>query len=219
MSARPRRRSVDPTLDADLLEAVEAGAPWAHRVWEAAGPAVVLGRGTPEREVRADACAADGVPVLRRPGGGGAVVLAPGCLVVTVAAVVERELDVGGYLGRIAAFLADALAGLTGLPLAVRGTGDLCLGDRKVLGSSLFRRRRLLFYGASLLHSMDLTLVDRYLGHPGREPAYRRGRPHAEFLTTLAAEGCTLPIPALGDGLDRLLPRLREGLEGPSTPG
>lgn len=207
------RRPVAAALDEDLLADVEAGCPWRHRVWEAGSPAVVLGRGTAEREVHGDACAADRVPVLRRRGGGGAVVLAPGCVIVSLAATVERELDVGRYLDAIASFLAETLGRLSGLPLTPRGTGDVCLGERKVLGSSLFRRRRLLFYQASLLHSLDLSLVDRYLAHPSREPEYRRGRTHGEFLTTLELQGSTTGVGALCEGVEGRLGRLAGRLD------
>jgi lipoate-protein ligase A len=202
------RRAATSDLDEDLLAEVEAGALWRQRVWEASTAAVVLGRGTAEKEVHAQACAADGVPVLRRRGGGGAVVLAPGCVIVSLATTVAHELDVGGYLATIAAFLAETLSQLTSLPLEPRGTGDVCLGDRKVLGSSLFRRRRLLFYQGSLLHSMDLTLVDRYLAHPLREPAYRQGRPHGAFLSTLQEAGSPLAAGALCEALGQRLPSL-----------
>ena len=206
-------RPVTPELDEDLLAALEGGATYVHRVWEAASVAVVLGRGTSaEREVRRDVCAAEGVPVLRRKGGGGAVVLGPGCLVVSLAAEVGRELDVGGYLDAIAGVLADVLGRLTALPLRPRGTGDVCLGDRKVLGSSLFRRRRLLFYQASLLHSMDLGPVERLLAHPAREPAYRCGRSHREFLATLQDAGAGLSAADLCEALDVTLPELRSRL-------
>jgi lipoate---protein ligase len=172
-------------LDEDLLAHVEAGAPHGLRTWEPASVSVVLGRGNSrEREVRERACEEDAVPVLRRLGGGGAVVLAPGCLVVSVAKVVEREFD-ASYLLKAAALLGSCLEAVTGLAPVLRGTGDLCLGDRKVLGSSLYRRRRLLFYQASLLVCADLSLFDRYLKHPSREPEYRRGRSHGDFVMNL----------------------------------
>ena len=52
-------------------------------LWEPERTEAVLGAGTPETDVDLARCAADGVPVYRRRGGGGAVVLAPGCLVIT----------------------------------------------------------------------------------------------------------------------------------------
>lgn len=196
----------------DLLGEVEAGAPWRLHVRPADQVAVVLGRGNQAtREVRGETCAAEGVPVLRRLGGGGAVVLSPGCLVITLAKSVDRELEVGGYMDRVVGMLRDCVARLTGVALEPRGTGDLCVGDRKVLGSSLFRRRRLLLYQGSLLVSVDLGLVDRYLLHPSREPEYRRGRPHAEFLTTLEECGVTVQCEELAVALwGELSPRVGE---------
>ena len=201
------------SLDEDLLEEVEAGAPFALRAWEPEGVAVVLGRSNAaERELRPGACEADGVPILRRRGGGGAVVLSPGCLVVSLATTVDRELD-AGYLGATVALVSDALARVAGFSPVQRGTGDLCLGDRKFLGSSLFRRRRLLFYQASLLVSADLSLLDRYLAHPSREPEYRGGRAHGDFVINLSQAKPELTCDGLAEGLRpelaRRLPELR----------
>src|SRR5260370_38894155 len=53
--------------------------------WESAQPVVVLGlSGRIEDQVNQPACAADNVAILRRCSGGGAVVLAPGCLNYTL---------------------------------------------------------------------------------------------------------------------------------------
>ncbi|MBI5442657.1 MAG: lipoate--protein ligase family protein [Deltaproteobacteria bacterium] len=200
-----------PSRDEDLLGEVEAGAPFSLRTWEPDRTAIVLGRSNAvEREVREDACLADGVPILRRLGGGGAVVLAPGCLVVSVAKLVERELD-ASYLGRTVELLAECLAEAVGVPAVQRGTGDLCLGDRKFLGSSLFRRRRLLFYQASLLVSADLSLLDLYLAHPSREPEYRRGRSHRDFVVNLSQ---TRPELSCGSLAEALRPELARRLPG-----
>src|SRR4051812_4138769 len=51
------------------------------RFWECPRPVVVVGRGGRIAEqVRVKECEEDGVEVLRRCSGGGAVVLGPGCL-------------------------------------------------------------------------------------------------------------------------------------------
>jgi len=44
----------------------------------------------------------------------------------------------------------------------------------------------LLYYSASLLVNAQLSLVERYLRHPPREPKYRDGRSHLEFVANLA---------------------------------
>ncbi len=193
-------------LDEDLLAAVQGGGAPGARVWEPDAVAVVLGRSNrPEEEVDLVACDRDGVPVLRRRGGGGAVVLAPGCLVVSLVRRVARPLAVGDHLREAVELLARALGAAAGVPLTARGTGDLCVGDRKVLGSSAFSGRGVFFYQASLLVDLDLGVLERYLRHPTREPAYRRGRPHREFLTTLRSAGCGRPPGELAQDLSRRL--------------
>jgi lipoate-protein ligase A len=198
-------------LDDDLPELVEAGASELVRVWQPPGVAVVLGRSNAaEREARPELCERDGVPVLRRLGGGGTVVLGPGCLVVSLAKPVGESLVASPYMEKAVEVLADALWHVTGIRSVPKGTGDLCVGDRKILGSSVFRRRRVFFYQASLLVSMDLDLVDRYLPHPSREPDYRKGRSHREFLTTLQAAGCEVPAEGLIGGMEREISRRME---------
>ncbi len=193
-------------LDEDLPGLAEGSGRPHLRLWEPPGVAVVLGRGNDEaREVRGPPCRADGVPVLRRLGGGGAVVLAPGCLVASWARPVARPLAVGEHLRDAVALLARALAAVTGLALAARGTGDLCLGDRKAVGSSAFARRGVFLYQGSVLVDLDLGLVSRYLEHPSAEPAYRAGRAHEAFLTTLARAGW-------GGGVGGLLAPLKRAL-------
>jgi len=70
-----------------------------------------------------------------------------------------------------------------------RGTSDLavCAGgeERKVSGNALRVRRRACLYHGTMLDRFDLTLVERLLRHPPREPEYRGGRPHHAFLANL----------------------------------
>ena len=207
-------------LDEDLLEAVcadpEAGP--ALRVWQPAQVAVVLGRSNrPERELHLDACRADGVPVLRRLGGGGTVVLGPGCVVVSLVRRVARPTALREHMGFAVDAVAAGVGSLGGPRLVPRGHGDLCVGERKVLGSSAFRRRDVFFYQGSLLVAFDVGLAERYLRHPSREPEYRRGRPHRAFLTTLAGEGLTLGAEAVASALCVSL-RERLGLDGAAGP-
>lgn len=193
-------------LDEDLLDRIVGGATCVLRVWEPPSLAVVLGRADrAEREVRMEACRETGVPILRRLGGGGAVILGPGCLVVSLARRVEDRLAVGAHMADAVGRVAAALERATGVKGEVRSTGDLCLGNRKVLGSSAFCRRGVFLYQASLLVSVDPGLMERYLAHPSREPEYRRGRSHREFVTTLAEAGVTRATGVLGQDLDREL--------------
>jgi lipoate---protein ligase len=151
-------------------------------------PVVVLGRGSRvEVELFDERCRQDGVPILRRRGGGCAVVLDPGGLVVTVA---QRAPGFGENRRHFKA-LSDwlirgiARAGVNGV--VQQGISDLCLGDRKVAGACLHRSRDTLLYSASLLIEPNLELVERYLQYPPREPDYRRGRSHRDFMGQLGS--------------------------------
>ena len=188
--------TVQPSAHAQSLAGVdlERTDPPALRV-EAAGEVVIVVSRSRDagREVFLERCAADGVAVVRRPSGGGAVVLAPGVIAASVvAASADRSSFPDVWFRHFGDALAGALAGL-GVPEVTRqGVSDLCLGDRKIAGSSLRLAGGRVLYQVSLLVDLDLALLDRYLRVPSREPAYRRGRPHRDFVTTLRAEGFNL---------------------------
>jgi lipoate-protein ligase A len=184
-------------MDEALLDAAEAGKfeGEALRLWESPTPFVVQGRSSPDVEVLADACRADGVPVLRRTSGGATVVAGPGCLMYAVVLDLAARPELrfvnrahAFVLGRMARALAPLVAGV-----ACAGTSDLVLlGDngeppRKFSGNSLRVKRRRLLYHGTVLYDFALDRVDRWLAAPVREPAYRARRTHGAFLTNLPA--------------------------------
>jgi lipoate-protein ligase A len=133
------------------------------------------------------ACAADGVPILRRSSGGGSVVVGPGALNVTVilpdsAAPGLSAVDVAQryVLERI----ADSIRG-TGQPISVVGPGDLVIGDRKCGGSAQRRLKHWFMVHCSILYQFAIERIVRYLTIPERQPLYRRGREHQDFLDNL----------------------------------
>lgn len=153
-------------------------------------PLVVLGSSNdPEKEVNGTYCQATGVPVVKRYGGGGTVVLYEGCVVVSMGLWVKRWFDNQLYFSKLNQCVIDALAvkwsALQGL--TQRGHSDIVWGDRKMAGTSLFRSRNYLLYQASLLVRADFDLIEKTLAHPSKEPDYRLGRNHANFLTDLSA--------------------------------
>jgi lipoate-protein ligase A len=189
--------------DGLLDEARNAGEPRAL-VWEPRAPLVVLGRSNQaERECDAEACRALGIPVVQRRGGGGAVLLVPGMVVVTIAGPTGESRDAGKLFCRVNKHLASLIEGLGAPALAHGGVSDLCLGERKVLGCSLAFSRGFALYQGCLLVDCELELVERCLRHPSREPAYRAGRSHSEFLTTLKQAGSTLGAEQVRAGLER----------------
>ena len=180
----------ESTVNGDLLEGFLADRTPRVRLYEPRGTAAVLGAsGKPERDLKLAALAADGVPVLRRRGGGGAVVLSPGQVVLALVTEVASPFGSREYARAINAWIVEALACLGVGGLEQRGISDLALRGRKVLGTSIYRSRRVLFYQASLLVSNEVSVFGRYLEHPHAEPDYRQGRGHEAFCTTLRAEG------------------------------
>lgn len=156
------------------------------RFWEPASVFVVLGYSNAVgTEANEEACRLAGVPILRRHSGGGAVVQGPGCLDY---ALILR-IGSAGSLSTIAEtnrYVMDhqrrALDRVTGRAVEVQGHTDLAINSVKFSGNSQRRKERfLLFHGVFLLN-FDLQLISRFLAHPSREPAYRRGRPHEQFL-------------------------------------
>jgi lipoate-protein ligase A len=184
---------------ADLPAAV----PPVVRVRQVRDVVVVLPRSRrPEREVHLQRCREDGVAVLVRPSGGGAVVLSPGMVAASVLAFSEHAgILPEPHFRRFGAAVTRALAACGVRPVTQRGISDLCLGDRKIAGSSLRLWRHRVLYQVSLLVEADLSLLDRYLPMPSRQPDYRGNRPHRAFVTSLAAAGYPVSVPGLAAAL------------------
>lgn len=173
------------TMLAWEMELFEKGEP-AGLVWESARECVVLGSSSrAERDVDPAACLEDGVAVLRRNSGGGAVLLGPGCLnyaLVLPWARYPHCRDVRFSFEWILGTMRKALA-VGGLRLA--GEADLALADRKVSGNAQRRGRFALLHHGTLLYGFDAARAERLLRPPQRQPAYRAGRTHRDFLGNL----------------------------------
>jgi lipoate-protein ligase A len=179
-------------LDEALLLEAEADGPEWLRFWEWSAPAVIVGAGGRVAEdVKESACRVDNVPIVRRSSGGGTVLLGPGSLLFTLVLSIQRAPELTEIVSSyrfILGALADALANL--VPgVAVAGTSDLVLGDRKISGNSQQRKRRHLLHHGTLLYGFAPEPVERYLHLPARQPEYRQQRGHVDFLGNL-------PLPA-----------------------
>ena len=192
--------------DAELLEAVRRTGEARVAVYPHPGTAVVVGRGgDPWIETRPERAARDAVPLLRRRGGGCAVVLDPGNLVCSVVLPLPGVGAITRAFAALSASVARSLAEL-GLPgVRQEGVSDLVHGDRKLGGSCIWRTRGLLYYSTTLLVDPRLDLIERYLPHPPREPAYRRGRGHRDFLISVCELGLTPPADQLAADLAVIL--------------
>jgi len=174
--------------EALLIEADEGRSAPVLRFWESSRFAVVLGASRRILEdVRAEACRADQVPIVRRSSGGGSVVIGPGALNVTLvlpdsAAPGLTAVDVAQR------FVLDRIAGALSTPegpIILQGSGDLTIDGRKFGGSAQRRLRHWFLVHCSILYDFSLDRISRYLTLPSRQPAYRGGRSHDDFLRNL----------------------------------
>jgi lipoate-protein ligase A len=173
--------------EALLVAAEEGGGGEVLRLWESPALAVVVGSGgSVAIDVDLEACAADGVPVLRRASGGGTVLLGPRCLCFSLVLGYDRAAGLNEIPASNRYILARVVAALAPVVAArVDGTSDLTAGGVKFSGNAQQRKRRFFLHHGTLLCGFDLALMAKYLRPPERQPEYRRDRPHAEFVANL----------------------------------
>ena len=177
-------------LDEALLETAEASGNDEEvlRIWESPQPLVVIGRSSRiNDEVDRDVCAAANIPVLRRSSGGAAIVAGPGCLMYAVILSYTKR----PYLAKLDEAHRAALEPLAAaldrkLPGVVKaGTSDLAFEGRKFSGNSLRCKRTHLVYHGTLLYDFPLETVGKLLKTAPRQPEYRQGREHLDFVRNL----------------------------------
>ena len=209
------REPQEPLENDDLLDRFEAGDGPQLRVYEPITKAIVVGAGRRAAEDVALQVARDaGVPVRKRRGGGGTVLLSPGQVVVAMVTDVSHQFRNREYARRVNGWIAEVLSNLVGRSaneITHRGISDLAVGERKILGTSIFRRRKILFYQASLLVDNDVGEFASFLLMPRIVPDYRRGRSHREFCTTLREWGYAGSAGEVAAAVDAALaPRLSD---------
>lgn len=168
--------------------------PVLFRFFETLRTAVVLSSSNKSAvETHEERCRERGIPILRRKGGGGTVLLGPGCVVLTLAFHARDLFSNQRYFHRVNELWIEALGARCGIGgLATRGVSDIAHGDRKIVGTSVFRRKHLFVYQGSLLVDPDFNALGSVLAHPSKEPDYREGRDHRSFLVSLRELGCGL---------------------------
>ncbi len=185
----------DPTkdiaLDEALVDAADAGelaADEVLRIWEPQRPIIVLGRSSRvHEEVNVVVAQKSSVPIIRRASGGASVVIGPGCLMYALVLDCRRRpllRDVTLAHAYVLRHIAEAVAHQ--LPdISIDGVSDLVWKSRKFSGNSIRSKRNYLLYHGTLLYAMDLSWVTTLLLVPPRQPPYRKGRTHEEFLTNI----------------------------------
>lgn len=179
----------------ELLNVYESTRQPQLRIYEPQSRVVILGAaGSSVAEVFQNAVLEDNIPIRRRRGGGGTVLLTPGQVVVALVTEVSNLYQNREYARVINDWLIEALENCGVKGITHRGISDLAIKNRKIVGTSIFRRRFILFYQASVMVDNELSEFERYLQFPVRVPDYRLGRNHAKFCTTLVNAGFNLRV-------------------------
>jgi lipoate---protein ligase len=176
--------------DEALLEALEAGSASDDclRIWQVKKHFVVLGHSDPlQSNVNAQACRDRGIPILRRISGGGTVVQGPGCLNYSLILKhdARRFTNIAATFEYVLERHRSVVENIRGLPARFEGSSDLTAGGLKFSGNAQYRKARCALVHGTFLLNFDLPIIETLLPVPAKQPAYRRGRPHLEFITNL----------------------------------
>jgi lipoate-protein ligase A len=159
------------------------------RMWWGSNPTAVLGCGDkPEVVLNIDGCEQLGIGWVRRISGGGTVLQTPGVFNYSYTAPDHGRMDVRRTFERGAELIVGALAQF-GVCAQQRGISDVAVGDLKLSGSAQARKWHSVLLHGTVLVDIDYDVFEAVLRHPPREPCYRRGRLHRDFLTSLRDQG------------------------------
>jgi len=156
------------------------------KVWVPSHTGVVLGNSQkPEIELNLNQIQENQIPVYKRKGGGGTVLLSPDGLCYAVKFKKSKDLAIHDYFEMGTSILQNVLFKHFGIESSMRGISDLAVDDRKILGCSLYLPKTFALFYASILVKDESKNIEKYLAHPSREPDYRKGRSHSDFITSL----------------------------------
>ena len=164
-------------------------------VWQPAFTCVILGSSNKISDsLHLKNILADGVPVYKRPTGGESVILSKEMLVVSVVKPQQGIGAVKKYFEEYNNILEKSLSKLGIKNLGQKGISDISIGDKKIVGCAIHQNKFRVFYHAVLNWNESVDLMERYLRHPQREPDYRAGRRHADFVTCLKCHSVGLSL-------------------------
>jgi len=133
----------------------------------------------------------DNITVLKRPSGGQTVMLTPNNLIISVVFFQLDNLQPKVVFNQINSLIIESLERAGVKNLAMRGISDIAIDGKKILGSSIYRSKEALLYHAVLNFGEPASTFEKYLKYPSKEPDYRVGRKHSDFVTSLIEKGYT----------------------------
>ena len=133
----------------------------------------------------------DNITVLKRPSGGQTVMLTPNNLIIAVAFHQPNGLQPKDVFDHINLLIISVLEKEKIHNLSLKGISDIAIDGKKISGSAIYRKKDVLLYHAVINIGEPATTFERYLKHPTKEPDYRNGRRHSDFVTSLKEIGYT----------------------------
>ncbi len=182
------------TYDLPDIKLLESDKPTDFSFWIPNNKYVVMGRSDePDKAVYTEKALREHFNIIKRPSGGHTVILTPNTLVISA------KFSVNDYHPKevfkiVNQFIILALRNLNVYGLHERGISDIAIGNKKILGSSIYRTNKSIFYHAVLNVSENPEIIDKLLKHPIHEPDYRKNRSHGEFVTSLTKEGYSFSV-------------------------
>lgn len=175
-------------------------------IWTPDDTYVVLGRSNnPVKALNLEEVNEDNVKVLKRPSGGETVILSPKTIVIGVKIKLENGLNAHQYFKVINDKIMSTLGEFGVKDTYMKGISDISIKNKKILGSSIYKKKDIVFYHAVLNVNESIGLISRYLKYPSKEPDYRKGRNHEEFVTSLSLEGYDINLLDFKESLSKNL--------------
>ena len=179
----PQSPALHMALDDVLVDEVSAGRrPPTLRIWEWAGPAVVMGRFQSLRnEVDLEAAARHGIEVVRRISGGGAMFIEPGN---TITYSIYAPIDMVEGMGFEQAYaLMDAWViaalGELGIQAWYQPLNDIASPAGKIAGAAQARRGKAVLHHVTMAYDIDAAKMLEVL-RIGREKLSDKGTTSAQ---------------------------------------
>lgn len=174
---------------------------------------IVLGRSNNiENSINHKNVERDGIIILKRPSGGESVILSPNMLIFSFKQKSDKIQNPVKLFKLINAKLIENFSKLGIENLYSKGISDLSIGEKKIMGSSMFTKNKTIFYHGVLNISEDVELIEKYLKHPSKEPDYRKNRSHRDFVSSLQREGYNLTKEQLTKAIEESILQIKHEL-------
>ncbi|MPM02269.1 hypothetical protein SDC9_48514 [bioreactor metagenome] len=147
----------------------------------------------------------DNVTVMKRISGGQTVLPTPDCIVISCVFDNTNHLQPKDIFYHINLLIKSVLEEAGVRALSLTGISDIAISGKKISGSAIYKNRKKLLYHCVLNIGEPALSFEKYLKQPLKEPDYRNGRKHGDFVTSLRENGFTGTIDNLAAAIEQSL--------------